>query len=142
MKLRVVALLAHVASSTVIASVALSATLAQAPQHVSTVTVKVSGFRGVEGVALITLYDSEKTWLKVPKALQVVHAKITGTALTIEFKDVKPGTYAVSVIHDENKNNELDMRWLPWPKPKEGVAVSNDPDNRAGPPKWETAKFE
>ncbi|MDB4987056.1 MAG: hypothetical protein JWN04_2234, partial [Myxococcaceae bacterium] len=57
-------------------------------------------------------------------------------------KDVKPGTYAVSVIHDENKNNELDMRWLPWPKPKEGVAVSNDPDNRAGPPKWETAKFE
>jgi len=77
----------------------------------------------------------------VAKAVQVLRVKITGAAMTVEFKDVKPGTYAVSVIHDENKNNELDMRWLPWPKPKEGVGVSNDPDNKAGPPKWEAAKF-
>ena len=106
-----------------------------------TVTVKIAGFKGVEGLALVTLYDSEQSWLKVPKAIQVVRAKITGAAMTLEFKDVKPGTYVVSVIHDENKNNELDMRWLPWPKPKEGVGVSNDPDNKAGPPKWEAAKF-
>ena len=68
-------------------------------------------------------------------------AKITGEAMSVEFKDVKPGTYAISVIHDENKNNELDMRWLPYPKPKEGVAVSNDPAKQPGPPKWEGAKF-
>ncbi|MET0342515.1 MAG: DUF2141 domain-containing protein [Polyangiales bacterium] len=107
----------------------------------ATVTVSVSGFKGVEGVALVTLYDNEQSWLKVPKAVQVVRAKITGDALTVEFKEVKPGTYAVSVIHDENKNNELDMRWLPYPKPKEGVGVSNDPEQKAGPPKWEGAKF-
>ena len=119
--------------------IALTPARAQSP--LATVTVKIAGFRGVEGQALIALYDSEQSWLEVPKAVQVVRAKITGAAMTIELKDVKPGTYAVSVIHDENKNNELDMRWLPWPKPKEGVAVSNDPDNKAGPPKWETAKF-
>lgn len=112
---------------------------AQAP--LVTVTVKIAGFRGVEGQALITLYDSEQNWLKVPKAVQVVRAKITGPTLTIELKGVKPGVYAVSVIHDGNSNNKLDMRWLPWPKPLEGVGVSNDPDNKAGPPKWETAKF-
>ena len=106
-----------------------------------TVTVKIAGFHGVEGQALITLYDSEQNWLKVPKAVQVVRAKITGPALTIELKGVKPGVYAVSVIHDANSNNKLDMRWLPWPKPLEGVGVSNDPDNKVGPPKWETAKF-
>ena len=106
-----------------------------------TVIVKVAGFKGIEGQALITLYDSEQNWLKVPKAVQVVRAKITAPALTIELKGVKPGVYAVSVIHDANSNNKLDMRWLPWPKPLEGVAVSNDPDNKAGPPKWETAKF-
>jgi uncharacterized protein (DUF2141 family) len=114
---------------------------ATAQQSGVTVSVKIAGFKGVEGLALVTLYDSEQSWLKVPKAIQVVRAKITGSAMTLEFKDVKPGTYAVSVIHDENKNNELDMRWLPWPKPKEGVGVSNDPDNKAGPPKWEAAKF-
>jgi uncharacterized protein (DUF2141 family) len=111
-------------------------------QAAATVTVKISGFKGVEGIALVTLYDSEQSWLKVPKAVQVVRAKIGGAALSVDFKDIKPGTYAVSVIHDENKNNELDMRWLPYPKPKEGVGVSNDPENKAGPPKWEAAKFE
>src|SRR4051794_33531559 len=70
-----------------------------------TVTVKIAGFHGVEGQALITLYDSEQNWLKVPKAVQVVRAKITGPALTIELKGVKPGVYAVSVIHDANSNN-------------------------------------
>lgn len=107
----------------------------------ATVIVKISGFKGTEGLALVTLYDSEQSWLKVPKAVQVVRAKITGAGLSVEFKDVKAGTYAVSVIHDENKNNELDMRWLPYPKPKEGVGVSNDPETKAGPPKWEAAKF-
>lgn len=106
-----------------------------------TVTVKISGFKGTEGLALVTLYDSEQSWLKVPKAVQVVRAKITGAGMSVAFKDVKAGTYAVSVIHDENKNNELDMRWLPYPKPKEGVGVSNDPETKAGPPKWEAAKF-
>jgi uncharacterized protein (DUF2141 family) len=106
-----------------------------------TVTVKISGFKGAEGLALVTLYDNEQSWLKVPKAVQVVRAKITGGGMSVAFKDVKPGTYAISVIHDENKNNELDMRWLPYPKPKEGTGVSNDPEAKAGPPKWEAAKF-
>ncbi|MDB4973827.1 MAG: hypothetical protein JWN48_2168 [Myxococcaceae bacterium] len=159
MKLRVLALLAQVVSCPTMPAIAalsrgpmlaaavassclaLAAYGAEAQQPLATVTIKVAGFRGVEGVALVTLYDSEQSWLKVPKAIQVVRAKITGPTLTIEFKDVKPGTYAVSVIHDENTNNELDMRWLPWPKPLEGVGISNDPDNKAGPPKWETAKF-
>lgn len=108
----------------------------------ATVTVKIDGFKGTEGVALVALYDSSDTWLKVPKATQVVRAKITGSALTVELKGVKPGTYAVGVIHDENRNNELDMRWLPYPKPKEGSGASNNPDPKAGPPKWENAKFE
>ena len=115
---------------------------AGAEAQLATVSVTISGFKGTEGLALVTLYDNEQAWLKVPKAVQVVRAKITGAGMTIEFKDVKPGTYAVSVIHDENKNNELDMRWLPYPKPKEGSGASGDTDSKVGPPKWESAKFE
>ncbi|MET0285513.1 MAG: DUF2141 domain-containing protein [Polyangiales bacterium] len=111
-------------------------------QSLTTVTVMIAGFRNVEGVALVTLYDSEQNWLKMPKAVQVVRAPLKGSELRIDFKDVKPGTYALQVVHDENKNNKLDMRWLPYPKPIEGVGVSNDPDNKAGAPKWEAAKFD
>jgi uncharacterized protein (DUF2141 family) len=101
-----------------------------AQDGLATVKVNISGLKGTEGVALITLYDSAESWLKVPKAIQVLRMKITGAAMTVEFKGVKPGTYAVSVVHDANKNNEMDMRWLPWPKHKEGSAASNDPEAR------------
>lgn len=115
---------------------------AHAQQAAATVTVKIDGLKGTAGVALVVLYDSAESWLKVPKAVQVVRAKITGSALTVELKGVKPGSYGVSVIHDENKNDELDMRWLPYPKPKEGSGASRDPDTKVGPPKWDGAKFE
>jgi uncharacterized protein (DUF2141 family) len=108
----------------------------------ATVTVKIDGLKGTEGVALVVLYESAESWLKIPKAAQVVPAKITGSALTVELKGVKPGTYAVSVIHDENKNNELDMRWLPYPKPKEGSGASGEAASNKLAPKWESSKFE
>lgn len=114
----------------------------------ATITVHISGLKGAEGVALITLYDTAESWLKVPKAIQVLRMKITGATMTVEYKGVKPGTYAVSVIHDANSNNEMDMRWLPWPQPREGSAISNDPRDAVaaagampGPPQWDGARF-
>lgn len=112
-------------------------------QAATTLSVKVDGLKGTDGQLLVVLYDSAESWLKVPKAAQVARAKITGGSLTVELKGVKPGTYAISVIHDENKNDELDMRWLPYPKPKEGSGASGDAEaSKVGPPKWENAKFE
>lgn len=114
---------------------------AEAPPASTTITVQVEGFQNKEGVALIALYASEASWLDIPKAAQLVRAKITGKTVTVTFKDVKPGTYAVAAVHDENKNNKLDMRWLPYPKPKEGAGASQGATGKAGPPKWEDAKF-
>ncbi len=124
------------------AVLALSFGVTARAESLTTVSVKIAGFRNVEGLALVTLYDSEQNWLKMPKAVQVVRAQLKGAELVVDFKDVKPGTYAVQVVHDENKNNKLDMRWLPYPKPTEGVGISNDPDNKAGAPKWDAAKFD
>jgi uncharacterized protein (DUF2141 family) len=121
----------------------LAASGAAFAQPAATVSVKIDGLKGTEGVALVVLYDSAESWLKVPKAAQVARVKITGSSLSVELKGVKPGTYAISVIHDENKNDELDMRWLPYPKPKEGSGASGDPEGKSvGPPKWENAKFD
>lgn len=119
----------------------LSSASSYAQDQLATITVKIVGLKGKDGVAMVTLYDSEDTWLKIPKAVQVVKTAITGDSITVTFKGVRPGTYGVSVIHDENKNGEMDMRWFPYPKPKEGAGASNDPAAKIGPPKWEGAKF-
>ncbi|MFQ5624920.1 MAG: DUF2141 domain-containing protein, partial [Paracoccaceae bacterium] len=40
------------------------------------------------------------------------------------FSDLKPGTYAIAVYHDENENRELDRGFLGIPL--EGFGFSND----------------
>ncbi len=130
----------------VFAAVAFAAgVLASTPGHAQetlvTISVKIRGLKGQDGVALVTLFDSDATWMKIPKAVQVVKTQITAESMSIQFKDVRPGTYGVSVVHDANKNGEMDMRWFPWPQPKEGAAASNDAGAKVGPPTWDGAKF-
>jgi uncharacterized protein (DUF2141 family) len=105
------------------------------------VEVTIKGLKGKKGIALVTIYNSDDAWLEAPKAVQTLKKPITGKSLTVTLQSLPPGTYAVSVIHDENKNGKMDMRWFPFPKPKEGVGASRDPVAKMGPPKWKDAKF-
>lgn len=114
---------------------------AQGDKGPVTLSVNIKGLKGTEGQAIVTLHKREASWMKVPKAEQVVKKKISGKALKVDFRGLEPGVYAVLVIHDTDKNNELTMRWLPFPKPKEGVAASNDPKFKRAP-EWKDAKIE
>ena len=51
----------------------------------------------------------------------------------------KPGTYAISVYHDENDNRRFDKSWLGLPA--EPFGVSNNPGFRFGPPSHGEAVF-
>ena len=57
-----------------------------------------------------------------------------------KVRNVKPGEYAVAVMHDEDKNGELNTSMVG--RPQEGWGVSkNAPARRFGPPKYEDAKL-
>lgn len=62
-----------------------------------------------------------------------------GAAASIRFAGIDPGTYALSVIHDENGNGRLD-RFLAIPR--EGFGFSRNPRIRMGPPRFDEARFE
>ena len=114
---------------------------ASAQDATANLSITISGLDGSEGQVLVALFKSEKSWLKVPKAERTLKKKITGKDMKVDFKGLPAGTYGVLVVHDADKNNKLNMRWLPFPKPKEGVGVSNNaPFKKA--PEWSTAKFE
>ena len=104
--------------------------------------VNVVGFRGRAGRALVALYDSADGWLDISRARQVVRRPIRGGALFVQFDDVPRGRdYAVSVIHDANRNDRMDMSWLPIPHPAEGAGASRNPRPSMGPPGWDSARF-
>ena len=58
----------------------------------------------------------------------------------MSFPGIAPGTYAVSVYHDENSNDKLDTNFLGIPR--EGVGASNNAHGHMGPPKFDSAKFQ
>ena len=113
---------------------------AATPARVSLV-IDALDFKGSKGRALFAVYDASATWLKPPRALKLVTTPITGSKVSVTIGDLPPGVYAVSVIHDENTNNRLDMHWFPLPGPDEGAGVSNDATATFGPPSFKDARF-
>ncbi len=58
--------------------------------------------------------------------------------MTVSFEDIKPGTYAINVFHDENSNKKMETNFIGIPV--EGYGFSNNP-RLFGPPTFNKTKF-
>lgn len=97
--------------------------------------VTVTNIKGVKGNIMVGIFDSNEKFLKEP--LEGRMAKANGDSITVVFENLKPGKYAVSVLHDANKNKDLDKNKLGIPK--EGFGFSNNVLGAMGPPSFERA---
>jgi uncharacterized protein (DUF2141 family) len=105
------------------------------------IRVEVSGLRSDKGEIMCALFASADGFPKKgEKALAHAKGAITQKQALCEFSGVAPGTYAVSVFHDENSNGKLDTNFIGMPK--EGVGASNNASGHMGPPKFEAAAFQ
>lgn len=106
-----------------------------------TLTVDVSNIQNDAGQIGCSLYSKEDGFPSKPeKAADRMFVKSKAGKATCVFKGVKPGKYAVSVMHDEDKDGELKTNMVG--RPKEWWGVSNNvPPERFGPPKYEAASF-
>ncbi|HEY0742995.1 MAG TPA: DUF2141 domain-containing protein [Chryseosolibacter sp.] len=102
----------------------------------SNIEVTVKNIEEAKGSIRVGLFANENDFLKTPVEGKVV--KVAGTEVKVVFENVKAGEYAVSVIHDENDNGELDTNGLGIPK--EGFAFGNNAMGMFGPPSFEKAK--
>jgi uncharacterized protein (DUF2141 family) len=97
--------------------------------------VTVTNIKGEKGNIMVGLFDSDEKFLKEP--LEGRMAKANGDSVTVIFENLKPGKYAISVLHDTNNNEELDKNKLGLPK--EGFGFSNNVIGAMGPPSFERA---
>jgi uncharacterized protein (DUF2141 family) len=115
----------------------------QAPAQAQTenlIHVEISGLRSDKGQVLCALFSSAEAFpKKADKAVARLTAKIAERQAVCDFTGVAPGTYAVSVVHDENSNGKLDTNFIGMPR--EGVGASNDAKGHMGPPKFSAASF-
>jgi uncharacterized protein (DUF2141 family) len=72
-------------------------------------------------------------------AVQASFARIDNKRARCVFRNVTPGTYAISAFHDENGNRRLDTNFLGIPT--EDWCTSRDASGFLGPPRFTDAKF-
>lgn len=112
-------------------------THAQENPEGKTITITINNISNNNGHVLLSLH-TENTFMK-GKGIKNIQSKIVDGKITVTFNDVKPGTYAIMALHDENDNKRMDFEDNGMPK--ESYGMSNNPMS-FGPPQFATAKFE
>lgn len=99
-----------------------------------TITVTIENILNEKGTILTGLHNAE-TFMK-GMGLKNDQSKIKGDKVTVVFKDVPKGEYAIISMHDENDNKQMDME---NGMPKESYGMSGG--TAFGPPTFGDAKF-
>ncbi len=112
--------------------------LAVMVQAQNNLEVKIDNIKNDNGDILIGLYSNRQNFPRKVSDGRIVKASKEG--VIVAFHDLKPGPYAVSVMHDENSNKDMDQNKIGIPK--EGFGFSNNARISLGPPSFEKVKFE
>lgn len=102
-------------------------------------SVRLTDLRNTRGRVAVALFDSSERFPDQKGALRGKIAKIEGSRAYVRFEGLKPGTYAVAVLHDENSNDKMDFNLVGMPL--EGFGFSNDATVWFGPPSYDSAAF-
>lgn len=101
--------------------------------------IEVSGATPGKGQAICSLFISSDTYLKQP-AIKMIKPIDSKGQVEFRIDDLAPGTYAVSIVYDEDSNGKLNTGIFGIPT--EPVGVSNNAKGKFGPPSYEDAAFE
>ena len=118
-------------------AVAALACLIAAPAMAGDVVVTLNGVEARGGEILASL-NGPDTFMRGQGDYGLSIPGDQSGAVTLTFEDVAPGEYALSVMHDENRDGQLNMS--PMGMPDEGFTFSNSAAMR-GMPTFEVHKF-
>jgi len=129
--------MASFSTALVLAVCALSAAQPAAAKS-GQVTVDIVGFKSDRGRAFVALYRGPDGFPNKPnKAFARKIVSIRERRVRVVFDAVPAGELAVSMIHDENGNDEFDTNFVGIPK--EGWGTSRDAKAGFGPPSYADA---
>jgi uncharacterized protein (DUF2141 family) len=110
-------------------------------EQTGTIEVSVTNIEKSEGKIRAVLFRGEEGF---PQERQKAFRNTSVTArqnkTILIFEDVPYGKYAISLLHDENGNGEMDTNIFGYPQ--EGYGVSNNNTSGLRIPTFENARFE
>lgn len=110
-------------------------------RQVTVLEVTVRQASSDKGLVRILVFSSEKGFPSDPKrALKSFSVKPKAGKCVVKIEGLPLGTYAISVIHDEDENGKLNTNLVGYPLEKYGF--SNNPKTTFGPPGFDKAAIE
>jgi uncharacterized protein (DUF2141 family) len=101
--------------------------------------VQITGLRSSKGMVRACLTRDPRHFPHCEKdPASFKQSVAAGPDAHLRFTGVPGGDYAITVLHDENKNFKADML---LGIPREGFGFSENPVIRFGPPKFAAARF-
>ena len=115
--------------------------VASIPEGSGSLTIEIDGLRNASGTINLSLFDTADGFPNdTAHVLRSASQELTDkTGPVFRFDGLDYGNYAVSILHDENGNGEMDTGFLGVPS--EGFGFSNNPGIGFGAPSFESCRF-
>lgn len=103
-------------------------------------TVKVDMVDSKRKGNLLFFVYQKSTWMKVDVPQKKLPVSKGKQAYRFSMSGLTAGEYAVRIVHDEDSDDKLSMKWFP-PGPTEGYGFSDD-YKPGGIPNYQSAAFD
>lgn len=115
------------------------------PSASAKVTVKINGLHNDRGNVCLSMFNSPEGYPDSASSAVLADCfAVIGRSFEIKIENVAPGTYAIALWHDENRDKKLNYNFLGIPK--EGLAFSQNGKPKIspppGPPSFSSIAFE
>ena len=103
--------------------------------------IQINHAKSDKGMIRVLIFSKEIGFPDQPtKAIKSLSIQPKNKAGLLSISDLPPGTYAVSVIHDEDNDGKLTTNAVGYPTEKFGF--SNNPKVYFSPPSFDKASFQ
>lgn len=105
------------------------------------VSIEVTNIRSTKGIMQFQVYRNQSSFSKETpyKLIRVSKKDVSKKSMTYEIKGLKPGTYGIALLDDENSNKKMDYGWM---MPEEGFGFSDYYHTGWSRPVFNDFKFE
>ena len=108
-------------------------------EPLATLEITFTGLRSNKGLIALGVHTTQDGWHKKPEMIpNWKKENVVNGSMTVRIENLKYGTYAITMLDDENGNLEMDHT---MGIPREGFGFSRNPRVRMSTPKYEECAF-
>ena len=122
-------------------SILLYSLLMFSPTKSSDLSITILGLESNVGKVLVLVFNNSNGFPEEDKkAYKILELPISNKRASGSISEIPAGTYAISVLHDEDGDGQMKKNGVGYPT--EGFGFSNDPSILFGAPSFEKCSFE